>query len=253
VKNKTPTRRTKGKKMLGVGKDKIEGNQLINSVQAASNVVHGDCVQVLSQVSSESVDFVLTDPPYITKYVSRDGQRITNDDRADWLQPAFKQIFRVLKKDAFCISFYGWHQVDKFMQAWRIAGFRPVGHLVFQKSYSSKEVFLSYRHEMAYLLAKGNPRLPEQPIADVLQWKYSGNKFHPTQKPVSNLMSLIKSFSKPGSLILDPFCGSGSTLVAAAILGRRFMGIELSSEYCDTARRRTERVRPPAFSTATAA
>src|SRR5579864_3227431 len=108
------------------------------------------------EVSSrmDEPDFVLTDPPYIAKYVSRDGQKITNDDRADWLQPAFKQVFRVLKKDAFCISFYGWHQVDKFMQAWRIAGFRPVGHLVFQKSYSSKEVFLSYRHEQAYLLAK---------------------------------------------------------------------------------------------------
>jgi site-specific DNA-methyltransferase (adenine-specific) len=97
---------------------------------------------------------------------------------------------------------------------------------------------------MAYLLAKGSPRLPERPINDVLEWKYSGNKFHPTQKPVSNLMSLIKAFSKPGSLILDPFCGSGSTLVAAAILGRRFMGVELSSDYCETARRRTERVRP---------
>jgi len=105
VKNKTPTRRTKGKKMLGIGKDSIEGNQPISSVQAASNVVHGDCIQVLSQVSSESVDFVLTDPPYIAKYVSRDGQKIANDDRADWLQPAFKQISRVLKKTPFASVF----------------------------------------------------------------------------------------------------------------------------------------------------
>src|SRR6266481_2392347 len=51
--------------------------------------------------------------------------------------------------------------------------------------------------------------------------------------------------SRNRSLILDPFCGLGSTLVAAAILGQRFMGIELSSEDCDTAMRRTERVRLP--------
>jgi site-specific DNA-methyltransferase (adenine-specific) len=196
---------------------------------------------------------VLTDPPYIARYVSRDGQRIANDDRADWLQPAFAQIFRVLKRDSFCISFYGWHQVDKFMQAWRLAGFRPVGHLVFQKSYSSKNLFLSYRHEQAYLLAKGSPALPEAPISDVQQWKYTGNKLHPTQKPVPNLIPLIEAFSKPGSIVLDPFCGSGSTLVAAGLSGRRFVGIELSSDYCETARRRTEQVRHPALSVAAAA
>ena len=106
---------------------------------------------------------------------------------------------------------------------------------------------------MAYLLVKGSPRLPERPINDVLEWKYSGNKFHPTQKPVSNLMSMIRAFSKPGSLILDPFCGSGSTLVAAAILGRQFLGIELSNDYCETARRRTGRVRPHALSAEAAA
>lgn len=239
--------------MLGVSKDKIEGKQFISSAETGKSVIHGDCVQVLSQSSSASIDLVLTDPPYIAKYVSRDGQRIANDDKADWLEPAFKQIFRVLKRDAFCISFYGWHQVDKFMRAWRLAGFRPVGHLVFQKPYSSKQVFLSYRHEMAYLLAKGSPNLPERPINDVLQWKYSGNKFHPTQKPVSNLMSLINAFSRPGDLVLDPFCGSGSTLVAARLSGRRYIGIELSSDYCETARRRTEQVRRSPLNTVAAA
>jgi site-specific DNA-methyltransferase (adenine-specific) len=216
-------------------------------------VIQGNCVQVLSHFTPASVDMVLTDPPYIAKYVSRDGQRIANDDRADWLEPAFAQIFRVLKRNAFCISFYGWHQVDKFMQAWRLAGFRPVGHLVFQKPYSSKQVFLSYQHEMAYLLAKGSPSLPEKPIGDVQQWKYSGNKLHPTQKPVSNLIPLIEAFSRPGNVILDPFCGSGSTLVAAGLSGRRYIGIELSSDYCETARRRTEQVRRPALSAAAAA
>jgi adenine-specific DNA-methyltransferase len=224
--------------MLGISKDGIEGRPFIGGVDAAKAVIHGDCVDVLSQISSGSIDLVLTDPPYIANYVSRDGQRIANDDKADWLQPAFRQIFRVLKRDAFCVSFYGWHQVDRFMQAWRSAGFRPVGHLVFQKPYASKRAFVSYQHEMAYVLAKGNPNPPDSPIGDVLPWKYSGNKFHPTQKPVSSLTPLVNSFSKPGDLVLDPFCGSGSTLVAAAMSGRRYLGIELSSDYCETARRR---------------
>jgi hypothetical protein len=66
----------------------------------------------------------------------------------------------------------------------RAAGFQPVGHLVFRKTYSSKSRFLSYRHEQAYLLAKGRPPLPKQPLADVMDMPYSGNKLHPTQKPV---------------------------------------------------------------------
>ena len=53
--------------MLGVSKEKAEDNQLISNVETASSVLHGDCVQVLSQVSSGTVDFVLTDPPYICK------------------------------------------------------------------------------------------------------------------------------------------------------------------------------------------
>src|SRR5882762_7284712 len=107
--------------------------------------------------------------------------------------------------------FYGWTRVDEFFAAWRVAGFQPVGHLVFQKTYSSKSRFLRYQHEQAYLLAKGRPSIPEYPLADVIEMPYSGNKLHPTQKPVASLVPLIRTFSLQGELILDPFAGSGSS------------------------------------------
>jgi DNA modification methylase len=68
----------------------------------------------------------------------------------------------------------------------------------------------------------------------VLEWKYSGNNLHPTQKPLCILTPLIRRFSHPGDLVLDPFCGSGSTLLAAKLQGRRFLGIELGRQYCET-------------------
>jgi site-specific DNA-methyltransferase (adenine-specific) len=74
----------------------------------------------------------------------------------------------------------------------------------------------------------------------VQQWKYTGNRAHPTEKAVGILAPLIGSFSKPGDLIIDPFAGSGSTAVAAALSGRRYCGIELEPRYCDLARRRLE-------------
>jgi site-specific DNA-methyltransferase (adenine-specific) len=215
-----------------------EQSKQIFSGPQANTVVHGDCVNVMRQLRSGSVDFILTDPPYLAHYRSRDGRTVANDDDATWLKPAFAEIFRVLRRDSFCVSFYGWHQADKFIAAWREAGFRLAGHLTFTKRYSSTERFLQYRHENAYLLAKGNPQQPSQRIPDVLEWKYSGNKMHPTQKPLCVLTPLIQCFSRPGDLVLDPFCGSGSTLLAARLLDRRYIGIELDPRYSNIAAER---------------
>jgi transcriptional regulator with XRE-family HTH domain len=125
-----------------------------------------------------------------------------------------------------------------------IDGFRVIGHLTFIKRYASTERFLRYQHENAYLLAKGNPQKPARTIPDVLEWKYTGNNLHPTQKPVSVLTPLVESFSNPGDVVLDPFCGSGSTLLAARNLNRRFVGIELSKRYFDLAEQRLRQCRP---------
>ena len=67
---------------------------------------------------------------------------------------------------------------------------------------------------------------------------YSGNMLHPTQKPVEALLPLIDAFSHEGDLVLDPFCGSGSALIAAHKLNRRYLGIELDTTHHATAARR---------------
>ena len=215
-----------------------EQSKQIISGQQANTVLEGDCIELMRQFRSCSVDFVLTDPPYLAHYCSRDCRRVANDGDAAWLKPAFAEIFRVMQRDSFCVSFYGWHQADKFIAAWREAGFRLAGHLTFTKQYPSTERFLRYHHENAYLLAKGNPAQPEQRIPDVLEWKYSGNRLHPTQKPLCVLTPLIQCFSRSGDVVLDPFCGSGSTLLAAKLQGRRFIGIELDRHYSTIARDR---------------
>lgn len=203
-----------------------------------NQVLQGDCTEVMRELPAGSVDFILTDPPYITHYRDRSGRTVANDNNAEWLTPAVAQMFRVLKPAAFCVSFYGWNKVDLFMSAWRAAGFRPVGHIVFRKHYASSVSFLRAEHEAAYLLAKGNVERPALPVPDVLDWRYTGNRLHPTQKPVGALTPLIEAFSRPGELVLDPFCGSGSTLVAAYETGRAYIGIELNGAHHRTASRR---------------
>jgi len=203
-----------------------------------NQVINGDCTQVLQTLPSESVDLIVTDPPYFVRYRDRSGRSIANDSNPESVLGAFNDLYRVLKPNTFCVSFYGWNSVSAFMTAWRDAGFQPVGHIVWHKAYASRKGFLQARHEQAYLLAKGRPAQPRSPLNDVQPWEYSGNRIHPTEKAVSILRPLIDSFSKPGDLVLDSFAGSGSTLVSAALLGRRYLGIELETEYVELARRR---------------
>lgn len=208
------------------------------AVAPRNTILHGDCIAVMRGFARNSVDFILTDPPYITRYRDKCGRTVANDDNARWLKPAFNQMHRVLKSGGFCISFYGWNKVDLFMNAWRSAGFRVVGHVVFRKRYASSERFFQYTHEQAYLLAKGEVRRPAHPIPDVIDFDFTGNTLHPTQKPVSALLPLVECFTQAGDLVLDPFAGSGSTLEAARQLGRDWLGVELDQRNYATAYRR---------------
>lgn len=203
-----------------------------------NRIIHGDCIEQLQSLPDRSIDLVVTDPPYLVNYRDRNGRRILNDDCPERVISCFPEVYRALRQDTLCVCFYGWGSVDLFFRAWKDAGFRPVGHIVWSKNYASGTGFLDRCHEQAYLLAKGRPPMPTQPLKDVQPWEYSGNKAHPTEKAISVIQPLIRAFSQPDDLVLDPFAGSGSTCVAAALSGRHYLGIELESEYCKLARRR---------------
>jgi site-specific DNA-methyltransferase (adenine-specific) len=205
---------------------------------AINTVVAGDCRRILPEIDAATVNFVLTDPPYFVRYRDRSGRTIRNDRYPGQVLDAFKDVYRILKPDSLCVSFYGWNRVDAFFSTWKGAGFTPVGHIVFSKEYASAERFLRYTHEAAYVLAKGRPPLPAAPITGVQPWHYSGNHGHPTEKSVETLTPIIEAFTRPGDIVLDPFAGSGSSLIAAALLGRRYIGIELEEKYCALIRRR---------------
>ena len=205
-----------------------------------NQILLGDCCDLMASLPTASIDFVLTDPPYMVGYNDRSGRSIQGDTDSAWLKPAFRQLFRVLKKDSLCVSFYGWSKTDAFFDAWKSAGFRVVGHIAFPKRYTSTTRLMRYQHENAYLLAKGNPSPSEHLIGDVIEFTYSGNKVHPTQKPLSALSPMIESFCPRGGVVLDPFAGSGSTCLAARMVGRNYLGMEIDPSFHEASCRRLD-------------
>ncbi len=196
-----------------------------------SRFVLGNCIDVMARIPDNAIDFILTDPPYLVGFRDRSGRTIAGDKTDEWLQPACNEMYRVLKKDALMVSFYGWNRVDRFMSARKNAGFSVVGHRSSPKTTHRRPHMWAIATNAPTSRQKGRPRLPQNPLPDVLGWKYSGNRHHPTEKPVTSLQPLIESFTHPNAIVLDPFAGSGSTCVAALQSGRRYIGIELLEQY----------------------
>jgi DNA modification methylase len=199
---------------------------------------HGDCREILPQLQPETFDLVLTDPPYLVDYRGRWGSGwnpIEGDSDPSWVVPVYSELFRTLKSDSLCLTFYGWPQAETFLSAWRLVGFRPISVFVLVKRRIGLGYFTRAQHEQAYLLAKGRPSKPDIAPSDVLDWTTSGASLHPNQKPLGAVTQLLDAFSDDSSGILDPFAGSGTTLVAAKACGRHAMGIEIEERFCEIA------------------
>lgn len=198
-------------------------------------ILQGDCVALMPALAAESVDFILTDPPYLVDYKGRwggDAPGIAGDADPSWVRPAFAAMYRVLKADTFAVTFYGWPHAELFVGAFKDAGFRPVSHLAFVKNVWGLGRYTRGQHETAWLLAKGRPPAPRRGIGDVFEWVREPNAVHPNQKPLGAMRTVLATFAPEGGLVLDPFMGSGPVLRAAKDLGLRAIGIDVEPCWC---------------------
>ena len=72
-----------------------------------NTILNGNCIDKMRQMPSNSIDFILTDPSYLVNYRDRNGRSIPNDANTDWLRPAMREAYRILKQDRVAIMFYG--------------------------------------------------------------------------------------------------------------------------------------------------
>lgn len=185
-------------------------------------------------------------PPYgmnfQSNYRKKKYKKIENDIDIEWLENYFNQCNRILKNNTSIYCFCSWHNVDKFKIAME-KYFKIKNIIIWEKNNTSMgDLKGSYapKYEMIIFAHKGRSCLRGFRFPDIIQAKRTGNKLHPTQKPVELLELFIKNSSDVYETVFDGFMGSGSTGVAALNTNRNFIGIELDEGYFNIAQNRIE-------------
>ena len=207
---------------------------------------HGDCLELMKNIPDGSVDLVLTDPPYgmafKSNYRKEKYNEIKNDKSLEWLEKYVGECFRILKDNTAAYFFLSWHNVDVFKQAIE-KKFKIKNILIWEKNNTSMgDLKASYapKYEMIIFAHKGRKLLNGFRYADIIKANRTGNKLHPTEKPVDLLELFIKNSSDENAVVFDGFMGSGSCGVACVNTDRLFIGIELDDGYFEIAKKRIE-------------
>lgn len=235
----------------------------------SNRIINDDALVFLKSIPDNSVDLVLTDPPYFIGFDGGkgwDSQWSTEREYLDWCASWTKECVRVLKPNRMMIV-WGTLKTDTFLK-YKLETVETNRELV-----SQNEIIWSYnwggrsksnfarKHEYAWCFSKGdtflfnaddvrierkmkvNPRNGEafmQGTIPTLVWEKNNHTtskdfvgWHPTTKNLDILERIIRAYSNPGDVVLDAFLGSGSTAVAAIRSGRDCIGAEIDSEYFD--------------------
>jgi site-specific DNA-methyltransferase (adenine-specific) len=240
----------------------------------AVTIYHGDTLEVLADLSID-VDAVVTDPPYASgarteAAKSSSGAMIRNPkwnsrpiDNDQMTTTGFVWLMRAVALDCrdrlpdggSFVSFIDWRQWPNLCGALETCNYRIQGMIVWDKLSMGLGNGFRAQHELACHASKGVPEVNdkgcgnvlthaadddlERAVLDrVLRHKRVPPVDHPSPKPLPLMSDIISVVTAPSGLILDPFMGSGSTLRAAKITGRRAIGIESTEAYCEIAAER---------------
>jgi DNA modification methylase len=227
-----------------------------------------DCLDYLKNLEDQSIDLVLTDPPYFIGFDGGkgwDSQWKSEEDYLDWCSLWTKECVRVLKSNRMMIVF-GTMKTDTFLRyKLNILNAMPMtsqNEIVWSYNWGgrSKNNF-ARKHEYAWCYSKGNTFLfnaddvrvdrkqkvnirtgvPfEKGTIPTCVWEKNNHttskeyvNWHPTQKPIEILDRMIRAYTNPNDTVLDIFSGSGSTMIAASLSNRNFLGCEIDVEYYD--------------------
>ena len=210
-----------------------------------------DCLNVLKDIEDNSIDLVVTDPPYEVITGGRNGgvkgkpsgiltenkQLMKSIPKADlWLS----ECFRVMKDGTHIYIMTNTLNLTNYLNIINDVGFKLHNLLVWNKNNTTPNRWYMKNCEYVIFARKGFAKSINNPSSQTVHNfdNIIGNKKHPTEKPVDLMKLYVENSSQVGDTVLDPFMGSGSTGVACKELGRNFIGVELDKQYFDIATKR---------------
>ena len=188
-----------------------------------------------------AANLIFADPPYGVRYSNRSGQTILGDS-APWIW-WLHEAARVLRDDGGLLCCTRYDVLPVWLPAIACAGLRVRSCIVWDKcshGMGNTRQAVAPQHELILWATKHGYAFPAGRPADVIRVpKVPGALMqHPTEKPVALYSQLIEATTRPGDLVVDPFCGSGTCVVAAIETGRDWIAAELDQHHYRTARRR---------------
>jgi site-specific DNA-methyltransferase (adenine-specific) len=202
----------------------------------------GDWREHITKVEDGSVSLLLTDPPYGIGYQSdhrldrqqpRKHAPIAGDQSTDAIKELAVAVMPKLKDNAHVLMFCHWKNEQEIRDILTAAGLTIRGSLIWAKNNAGMgdpKTTFAPKHERIIHAVKGSPTLFDRE-ADVLNFDRCNSERHPTEKPVDLLARLIKVTTVTGELVIDPFAGVASTLVAARDEDRKYWGCEIHEAY----------------------
>jgi DNA modification methylase len=192
-------------------------------------------------LSGELAHCIFTDPPYGVGYTGgmKKREALANDHiGTNIYSEALPLLAGAADDSAALYLWYADGHAAAAAAAAAAAGYQIVAQIIWAKNHAQFVTSAHYKgkHEPCYYAhKKGKSARWHGPNNEVTLWEYSraaANDFHPTQKPVEIAVRAINNSTEPGQIVLDGFCGGGTTIIAAEQSGRRGFGVELDPSYC---------------------
>ena len=240
----------------------------------------GDCFQLLRKIKAQSIDMIFADPPYFLSNdgITCQSGKMVCVNKAEWDKPSsvlhdtpgakyqFNKKWihlckRILKPDATIWISGTLHNIYAIGMALEEEGFQIINNITWQKTnpppnlscrcftHTTETILWAQKkeknahHYFDYKLMKqinGGKQMKDVWTGSTTKPSEKKEGKHPTQKPEYLLERIVLASTKPNQMVLDPFCGSGTTGIAALRHGRRFIGIDSCEAYLQIAKKRLE-------------